>query len=238
MTIQAEKVEIGLEEITFLGHRVKNNVISPIGENIKKILELEIPTTQKQVKSLLGLVNYYRKFIRNLAEIVNPLNNLLRKGQPQKVTCDSECREAIEKIKKIFSTDLILRLPDKEKVFYVSTDASGSAIGGCLMQQYECLHPIAYVSRKLSEAERRYSVVEREALAIVWVVTKLESYLLGKEFCLLTDHKPLQFMQQKSMKNGRICRWFLILQNFKFEIKAISGSINIVADMLSRVTLS
>ena len=136
----------------------------------------------------------------------------------------------------MFSDKPILQLPDIEKSFFLSTDASTNAIGGCLMQKDSegICHPVLYISRKLVDAETRYATVEREGLAIVWCITKLTKYLLGVPFTLYTDHAPLSFIDQKKLVNHRVARWSLILQDFRFNIVAIPGKDNVVADILSR----
>ena len=116
------------------------------------------------------------------------------------------------------------------------TDASQDGIGAALLQEHDgekC--PVLYASRKLLEREKSYSVVEKECLAIVWAVKKFEPYLYGKEFELETDHQSLIYMQGAKVQNGRIMRWALALQPYRFRIKAIKGSENVGADLLSRL---
>ena len=103
------------------------------------------------------------------------------------------------------------------------------------MQQYEGMnHPIAYASRKLLERERRYSVEERECLSIMWGVSRFDRYLCGKKFIIETDHCGLQYMRENRMKNARVMRWSLALQNYSFSIRYIKGSNNVMSDYLSR----
>ena len=116
------------------------------------------------------------------------------------------------------------------------TDASEKGVGGELLQEYgDSLFPVAYVSKKLLDRERRYSVIERECLAIVFAIRKFEKYLYGKEFTLQTDHQPLAYIQRCQVDNSRIMRWALFLQNYQFVIEAIKGSENVGADYLSRL---
>ena len=131
--------------------------------------------------------------------------------------------------------NLKLILPDLSKPFFVQTDASGVGLGGTLMQQRgDLLQPCLYVSRKLLDREIRYSVIERECLAIVWTLQKFKRYLLGRQFLLQTDHRPLKFINSSKSQNARICRWSLLLQEFDFRIDYIKGAENQIADFLSR----
>ena len=237
LTIKPTKIEIGLEEITFLGHKIAGNSIKPLDETVSRILNIQIPKTKKEVRSVLGLCNFYRKFIPNFANITDPLTKLIKKGEPNKIKWSEECNRALELIQKVFSNKPILRIPDVNKPFVLCTDASNTAVAGCLAQEYNgILHPVQYISRKLRKGELRYATVEKEGLAIVWSIIKFDRYLLGVHFTLCTDHAPLAFITSKKLKNGRVDRWSLILQDYNFTVQTIPGKQNIVADCLSRCT--
>ena len=117
------------------------------------------------------------------------------------------------------------------------TDASDLGVGAVLLQVHEReKFPVAYASKKLLPREKAYSVMEKECLAIVWAVRKFEPYLYGRCFILETDHQPLMYLQRAKVANGRIMRWALALQPYRFKIEAIKGSDNVGADFLSRST--
>ena len=119
--------------------------------------------------------------------------------------------------------------------FTLKTDTSNGEIGVVLMQETnEIKFPIAYASKKLLPRETRYSVIERECLALVWGIKKFHMYLYGKEFQVETDHCPLIYMQNTKLTNSRVMRWVLSLQSYRFRIAAIKGSQNIGADYMSR----
>ena len=130
----------------------------------------------------------------------------------------------------------ILQLPDFSKTFILQTDASDKGIGGILMQEVDGIpHPVAYASRKLAPREQNYSVIEREALAIVWAINKFEVYLFGHPFVIQTDHKPLVYINKSKCLNKRIMRWAMLLQEYQFTIEAVPGKTNCGPDFLSRV---
>ena len=126
-------------------------------------------------------------------------------------------------------------MPDFGKTFYVQTDASEVGAGGVLLQMFnEVKCPIAFFSKKFSPEQLNYSVTEKECLAIIWSIQKFEIYLYGIQFVLETDHQALTFIDHIKTKNSRVMRWALFLQNYKFQVLAIKGSDNVIADYLSR----
>ena len=143
--------------------------------------------------------------------------------------------EAFLKLKQSMVERPVLIAPDFLKTFIVVTDASLRAVSGVLLQENEgLLCPIAYQSRKLTEAESRYPVIEREGLAIIYACSVYKPYLLGRRFMIITDHKPLQYIRKTMMQNSRIHRWFLVLEEFSFDVSYQSGKKNVLADFLSR----
>ncbi|XP_071101021.1 uncharacterized protein [Haliotis cracherodii] len=235
LTARPSKVKIGYKQLEFLGHRVGSGLIQPEGKNVEKILNVERPQTKKQVRALLGLTGYYRKFIPNYAAIAVPLTDLTKKGKSNKVVWTESQELSFKTLKTHMSSFPILKLPDLEKTFLVRSDASDVGIGAVLLQEQEGERfPIMYVSRKLAERERAYSTIEKECLAIVWAIQKLERYLYGREFILETDHQPLVWMTKAKLTNGRVMRWALTLQPYRFLIRAIKGIENVGADLLSR----
>ena len=119
---------------------------------------------------------------------------------------------------------------------YLQTDASNVGLGAALLQEYDgMLHPVRFLSRKLKKPELNYSIIEKECLAIVWAINKLKVFLYGTEFILLVDNQPLSFMKETSIKNARVARWLLSLQDWSFRVKAIKGIENHIADCLSRI---
>ena len=235
LTANPPKCEFGFPSIVFVGHEVGNGMQSPVSDIVDKILCINVPRTKKHVKSIVGLINYYSKFLPNLAESLVPLHKLTGKGMPEKVLWTRQCQLAIQDIQEQISSNPILILPDLNQIFYVQTDASGVGLGAVLLQERGgLLRPCQFISRKLLDRETRYSVIERECLAIVWALSKFARYLLAKRFILQTDHRPLQYINSSRTVNARLCRWALLLQQFDFEVFHIKGERNNVADFLSR----
>lgn len=219
----------------FLGYEVGNGELKPVADKVKVIIEAKRPETKKQVRSFLGMIGFYRRFIPNCSTIAIPLTDLTRKGSPNKIPWNGNQERAFQALKGYMVSSPILRLPDLEKTFIVRTDASKTGIGAVLMQEYEGMKfPVAYASRKLLPRETRYAVIELECLALVWGITKFHIYLYGKEFLVETDHCPLIYMNKSKIANSRIMRWVIALQPYRFQIKAIRGVDNIGADYLSR----
>ncbi|GFO16833.1 Zinc finger protein [Plakobranchus ocellatus] len=183
-----------------------------------------------------GLVGYYKEFVPNFAAVSAPLSDLVRKGQPNIVNWGDSQERAYNSLKVAVTSKPVLQLPDVNKKVVLRTDASDRGLGAALMQENEgTLFPVAYASKKLSDRERKYSVTEREAFAIVWGVKKFSLYLYGTVFTLQTDHGALQFLNASKFDSPRIMRWALALQVYNFDVQYIKGSENVGADYLSRI---
>lgn len=233
LKIQLDKSEFMKQETEFLGHIITTSGIKPNPNKIKAINDFPIPRTPKQIKSFLGLVGYYRKFIKDFAKIAKPMTNCLKKDKRIDIN-NSEYKEAFNKLKLLITTDPILAYPDYSKKFVLTTDASNYAIGAVLSQEN---HAICYASRTLNEHECKYSTIEKELLAIVWATKYFRPYLYGRKFVIRTDHKPLQWLHNLKEPNSKLQRWKIKLEEFNFDIEYLSGKENKVADALSRVEI-
>ena len=235
LTARPSKIMAGFQQLEFLGHVVGKGSLRPESGKVKKILSIATPRTKRQVRSLLGLIGYYRRYVPNFSTLTAPITDLLKAGSARQIVWSNECAEALLAVQRVLSSSPVLLLPDPSAPFVVQTDASSTGIGAVLLQEREGdLHPISYVSRKLLDRETRYSTIERECLAIVWSLSKFSRYLWGQTFVLQTDHRPLKYLGSGKYKNARIMRWCLSLQEFSFEIEALPGKKNTFADMLSR----
>lgn len=235
LKIQLEKCEFFRKETQFLGHTVSEDGVRPNNDKIKVIKQWPIPKSEKEIRQFLGILGYYRRFIKDFAKIVKPLTNLLRKDIEFEITPEIEA--CFEKCKELLTLDPVLIYPDFSKEFILTTDASNYAVGAVLSQgPVGKDRPIAYASRTLNKTEERYSTTEKEFLAIVWAVNHFRPYLHGRKFKMFTDHKPLTFSFTNA--NDRIIRGKLALEEFNYELIYKPGKQNVVADALSRVEMN
>lgn len=237
LTARPTKCCVGYEKVEFLGHIVGQGLLQPKANKLEAIQNASQPQTKTQLRSFLGLANYYRQFIPNFAAIAVPLTDKTKKGESNQIEWGESQEKAFRTLKSKLAQSPILHLPDISRPFILRTDASDDGVGAVLMQEFDGLKfPVAYASKKLLSAQRNYSVSEKESYAIVWAVQKFEPYLYGRKFQLETDHQPLLCMQRSKVANGRIMRWALSLQPYRFQMVAIKGKDNVGADYMSRST--
>jgi len=235
LVLRPTKCFVGFYSVTFLGHKVGSQGLGPTTDKLEKIEKAPAPRTKKQLRSFMGLVGYYRNFVPNFAAIAVPLTDLTKKGTPNQLPWGDTQDRAFVSLKRHVCNPPILRLPELCKPFILQTDASNDGLGAILLQEDNGVKlPIAFAIKKLLYRERNYSTIEREALAIVWGVEKFEKFLYGQHFFLETDHQPLQYIMNAKFQNGRLMRWALALQPYRFTVRAIKGSQNVGADFLSR----
>ena len=193
LTARPTKCVFGAKSVEFLGHQVGFDRITVNDDNLEKIRMAQRPTIKKEVRSFLGLVNYYRAHIPLFAAISAPLSDHTWKGQPNKVQWGETQERAFLTLQERLLKKPILKLSDHQKPFILRTDASNCGLGASLMQEHnDKLYPVAYASKKQSSAECTYSTLERECQAIMLGMTKFQLYLAGKPFILQTDHKPFR----------------------------------------------
>lgn len=180
LTVRPSKCEFGTEEIDFLGHRVGNNKLAPLGKTLDKIQAAPAPKTKRQVRAFLGLTSYYREFIPNYAEISAPLTELTRKGESNIVQWTAAHEEAFRKLKQCISSPPVLRLPDLSKMFILRTDASDTSLGAVLMQSHErTLQPMpvaSYFPEKLPPSKGNASLLFGEFRNLTCICTEYLSW--------------------------------------------------------------
>ena len=234
--IKLEKCDFLKKELKYLGHVISEDGVKPNPEKIEAITKFPIPTTTKEIKSFLGLVGYYRKFIRDFAKITKPLTSCLKKGA--KITLSEEYKNAFEKCKTLLCNEPILQYPDFTKEFIITTDASNVALGAVLSQgNLPNDRPVQYASRTLSETEQKYSTIEKELLAIIYAVKTFRPYIYGRKFLIYTDHRPLVWLWKLKEPNSKLLRWKLRLEEYDFEVIYKKGKYNLNADTLSRIKI-
>lgn len=236
LSAKPSKCCFGYPELTFLGHVVSNGIIKPTVDKLENIKSFPVPKTKKQVRSFMGLIGFYRKFIPEFSNIAAPITDLTKKSMPKHIKWSENLQSHFDKLKQVLLSKPVLRSPDFSKGFYLRTDACDTGVGAVLEQEFDDgRHPVMYLSKKFSGPECNYSVIEKECYAIVWAVKLLRQYLEGVEFCIESDHQPLTWLQRVKMTNQRLLRWSLILQEFKYSVAYVRGKCNVVADYLSRL---
>ena len=236
MTLKKEKCEFARSEVKFMGHIISAAGIKPDPDKVKAILELEPPRNKTEGRRFTGMVNYLSKFSAKLAELCMPIYAVT--GNKHDWYWGEDQKQAFEKVKFEISKAPVLSTFDIGKPHRVSADASKNALGAVLLQLNENLwQPVVYASRKLSDAETRYAMVEKEALAATWACEKFDYYLVGRKFQIETDHKPLvPILGEKDLSNLpiRVQRFKLRLMRYDFDIFHTPGKNMHLADALSR----
>jgi len=233
--LKPSKTYLCRESVNFLGHIINSNGIMPLPKNLSGVMEFPIPSSVKQLRQLLGMVNFYRRHIPNCSTISKPLS---QQTGGKYVTWNQECQIAFETLKKALVDPKLLAFPDysnEASPLELDVDASGIGAGAVLSQKQKGHNrPICFMSMTFSRAQQRYSTIERELAALRWAVKTLRPFLCNSKFIIFTDHQPLVYLQNMSASDSRIARTLEELSEFNFEIKHISGIRNVVADVLSR----
>ncbi|XP_052888524.1 uncharacterized protein K02A2.6-like [Anopheles moucheti] len=239
-TIRAEKCAFKTTSIEYLGYIVDRQGLRPNPAKIEAILNLPAPTDVSGVRSFLGAINYYGKFVPNMRNLRYPLDNLLKNDG--KFTWNQQCENVFRKFKQVLSSNLLLTHYDPAADIIVAADASSVGLGATISHKFPdgSVKVVQHASRALSKAEQNYSQIDREGLAIVFAVTKFHKMLYGRHFNLQTDHRPLLriFGSKKGIPvytANRLQRFALTLQLYDFTIEYVpTGSFG-NADVLSRL---
>ncbi len=236
LVINLPKCEIGKGQVTYLGHQVGQGCVRPRTAKVQAILDLPAPKSKHQLMRVLGMCGFYRRFVPNFAAVTAPLTNLLKKGVKFSWSADSQ--QALEMIKAVLASEPVLVAPDFSAPFKLAVDACDVGVGAVLLQTdgSGIDKPVAYFSKKLNRHQKRYSTIEKEALALVLAVQHFEVYIssAGGDLEVLTDHNPLTFLAKFKTSSQRVFRWSLILQPYSLRVKHLPGKENVIADTLSR----
>ena len=236
LKLKPKKCQLFRKEVEFLGHIINENGVHTDPRKIQCIKEWPLPKNIKEVQSFLGLCSYYRRFIASYSHIAKPLSRLTEKNQ--KFEWTTECSEAFERLKHMLITAPILAHPDFSKPFILDTDASNQAIGAVLSQKFgDKERVIAYASRTLTKAERKYCVTRKELLALVYFVKYFRHYLYGKQFTARTDHGSLRWLMNFKNPEGQVARWLEVLSSYSMKIEHRPGRLHGNADSLNRKPL-
>ena len=226
--------------VEYLGHIIDENGIHPTDEKVRAIKEAPRPTNVTELRAFLGIINYYGKFLANLSSKLAPLHELLQKRSQWHWTDRQD--KAFQAAKDALQSDSLLVHYDGSKPLVLACDASPRGLGAVLshIMPDGSERPVAYASRTLSAAERNYSQLEKEGLAVVYGVKKFHKYLFGRHFSIESDHQPLSHLFGESreiplLASSRIQRWALTLSAYQYSIKYKAGQFIGNADALSRL---
>ena len=239
---RADKCEYMQPEVVYLGHRITKHGCSPVRSKVETIAKAPYPKSREELISFLGMIQYYARYLPDLHSVIEPLNRLRSKSVPWQF--DESEKSAFNKLKNLISSDRVLTFYDPDLPLRLDTDASAVGIGAVLSHVINGVdRPIEFVSRTLKPAERNYSQIEREALAIVWAIRRFHRFLFARVFILCTDHKPLEmiFDPYKSLSevvSNRIQRWGMFLTSYRYTVEFRPTGKHANADMCSRFPLA
>lgn len=237
-----EKCAFGTQEVEFCGHVVGHGQVRPVQQKLDVIRQWPRPTTVTELRSFCGLCTYYRRYSKDFANVSVPLYELL-KGSPSKaqgknaLRWNTACELAFKAVKNLLCSAPALKQPDMTKPFEIEADASDYAIGAVLMQAAEDgkRHPVAYDGRKLTSAELKYPVHEKELLAIKHALRTWHPYVDNNhEILVYTDHSTLQYLPTTKIQSRRLDRWTAEFQEYKLKMVYRPGKDNTIADAISR----
>ncbi|GBG91238.1 hypothetical protein CBR_g52122 [Chara braunii] len=230
--INGEKFDFGRNCVLCLGHEISAEGLKP-DDAVASIRDWPRPQSVTEMRSFLGMTSFYRTFIKNYSIVAAPLTDLTRLDTPWEWT--DECEAAFRHLKHALTHYEVLKLPDPDKPFIVTTDASQYGIGAVLAQQEgPKLRPVEYMSKKMSSQTLAKSTYEKELYAVFKALTHWRHYLLGR-FCILrTDHQTLRWMRTQPVLSDALKHWIEVIEQYDFDPQYLKGEYNKVADALSR----
>ena len=222
LKLKREKCEFNKSQVDYLGQVISNRGIQPSESKVEAIQDAPPPTNVTELKAFLGLLSYYRKFLPNLNSVLEPLNELLQK-QRQWCWGTRQMKAFLEAKQKLLQSDFLVHY-DLKKPVILCGDASPAGVGACLSHVIAdgTGRPIPFASRTRSQAEGKYAQLEKEALALIFGVRQFHKYLVGRQFTLVTDHRPLlrilgPHVGVPTLAAARLQRWALILSAYDYE---------------------
>jgi hypothetical protein len=239
LIVSIDKCQFMCDTVEWCGYQFSKHGVSPTSNKVEAISRIPYPKDATQMRSFLGVTNYYRRFIHDYAKKTANLTKLTREGETWRWTRELEAD--VDELKRDLKLHPVMRHPDYGKPFIVRTDASLRGIGATLEQVGEDghLHPVAYMARALNKAQRNYAIVELECMALVQAVVEWRQYLSYAPFVAFTDHQPLTWIvKNKDTPNRRIQRWMMTLSEFECQVEYIKGESNVIPDALSRLPFS
>ena len=226
------KCTFGAKEVEYLGHMVGNDSVRMCADKLEAVAKWPTPRNKSDIASFLGLAGYYRRFIEHFAERTLPMSELLK--QAAEWSWGEEQQQSFQDLKAAMTSEPVLTIADPTLPYEVYTDSSDFGLGAVLLQDKgNGQQPIAYISHKLSPAERNYKTHEQELLGIIHALKTWRYYLEGASFKINSDHKSLQELQSQPKLSRRQARWVEFLQAYDCKVSYVEGERN-MADALSR----
>ena len=240
IVVNPNKCLFGVPELDFLGHHIDCHGLTPLPDKVQAVRDFPQPQSQRQLRRFIGLVNFYHRFLPHCAELMQPLHSLLSssKSKSQTLTWTDSAIAAFNATKDALANASLLSYPQPDAPTCLMTDASDTAVGAVLQQHiHGTWHPISFFSRKMTPAETRYSTFDRELLAVYLSIKHFRHLLEGRQFHVLTDHKPLTYaLNSRSDRHSpRQARQLDYIAQFTSTIRHVHGMDNVVADALSRI---
>jgi hypothetical protein len=234
LVLNWEKCCFMVKQGIVLGHVISERGIEVDKAKVETVEQLPPPTDVKSLRSFLGHVGLYRRFIKDFSKITKPLTHLLQKDVA--FDFDEKCLAAFRTLKSALVSAPIIQPPNWSQPFEIMCDASDYAVGAVLGQINEGrVHTVYYASKTLNEAQLNYATTEKELLAVIFAFEKFRSYIVNLKVIVYTDHAAIKYLLAKKDAKPRLIRWILLLQKFDVEICDKKGVENVVADHLSRM---
>ena len=240
LTLKPGKCKWAKQKVKYLGHLIEDGTIKTDPEKTTTVREFPTPTSVKEVRAFLGLASYYRRFVKDFADLSKPLTDLTKTKQGKAFRWTEDAEKAFVEIKKKLVEAPCLTCLDQDAPLVIHTDASNYGLGAVLSVIKDGQeHVVHYAIRQLKDSEAKYAPIKKECLAIIYALKTFHYYIYGKtNFDVITDHCPLTYLKSMDPKCQLLQRWILIMQTYNFTITHRAGSKNGNADALSRCPIS
>ncbi|XP_052768253.1 uncharacterized protein K02A2.6-like [Mya arenaria] len=234
LKLSEKKCQFRKDEVEYVGHKITKEGLKPDPEKVRAVQEMKQPTNTKELQTFLGFITYLQKFLPNMSQVSAPLRKLLEKDIAWH--WETEQKDSFQALKKMASEAPVLAFYNKDETVVLNVDASSCGLGAVLLQNER---PVAYASRALNSTMKKYSQIEKEALAIVFGCKEFHDYLYGTHFIVESDHKPLESIFKKSITEAppRVQRFAIALQKYDFKVVHKPGKTMLISDTLSRLYL-
>jgi hypothetical protein len=235
LTVNVDKCKFARSSMRYLGYIVDRDGIRTDPDKVAAIINFPRPRNYTELKRFIGLASWYRRFVKDFSIVAAPLHDLTKGKKNKRLFWTTEAEGAFVKLKTLLTSAPVVTCPDYSKPFIIQCDASNNGVGAVLCQKSgNEEQPIAYLSRKLNDREKKFSTSERELLSIVYAIEKFRPYIDGVQFTVVTDHSALQWLHKMKDPHGRLARWAMKLQQFSYDIIHRPGRSHVVPDALSR----